>query len=77
MHFTKSLFTTLTALAIVAPAPVFAQGSWTNLYNGKNLDGWEVHSGKAKYTSDNGVLTGESVAGTGNTFLSTTLPSMP
>ena len=46
-------------------------GGWVDLFNGKNLDGWEEHSGKAKYTVENGVLTGESVAGTGNSFLCT------
>jgi hypothetical protein len=44
---------------------------WVPLFNGKNLDGWEEHSGKAKYTVDDGVLTGESVSGTGNSFLCT------
>lgn len=47
-------------------------GGWVDLFNGKNLDGWEEHSGKAQYTVENGVLTGESVAGTGNSFLCTT-----
>ena len=46
-------------------------GGWVDLFNGKNLDGWEEHSGKAVYTVENGVLTGESVAGTGNSFLCT------
>ena len=72
MHFTKLILTTLTALALFCTTPVFAQDGWISLYNGKNLDGWEQHSGKAKYSVDNGVLTGESVAGTGNSFLCTT-----
>ncbi|MFO1487106.1 MAG: DUF1080 domain-containing protein [Verrucomicrobiota bacterium] len=42
------------------------------LFNGRNLDGWAEHSGKAKYTVDNGMLVGESVAGSGNSFLCTT-----
>lgn len=46
-------------------------GGWISLFNGRNLDGWEEHSGKAKYTVENGVLTGESVSGTGNSFLCT------
>lgn len=48
-----------------------AQSGWVSLFNGTNLNGWEEHSGKAKYTVENGVLTGESVAGTGNSFLCT------
>ena len=70
MRFMKLALTA--ACAVFATVPAFAQNGWINLYNGKNLDGWEVHSGKAKYTVDNGVLTGESVAGTGNSFLCTT-----
>ncbi|MEI9864161.1 MAG: DUF1080 domain-containing protein [Limisphaerales bacterium] len=49
-----------------------AQGGWVNLFNGTNLDGWVEHSGKAKYTVVDGVLTGEAVSGTGNSFLCTT-----
>ncbi|MCU0786367.1 MAG: DUF1080 domain-containing protein [Verrucomicrobia bacterium] len=41
------------------------------LFNGKNLDGWEQHSGEAKYTVVDGVLTGESVSGSGNSFMCT------
>ena len=49
-----------------------AQAGWTDLFNGTNLDGWVEHSGKARYTVGDGVLTGESVSGTGNSFLCTT-----
>jgi hypothetical protein len=50
----------------------FAADGWVNLFNGKNLDGWVEHSGKAKYTVADGVLTGESVSDSGNSFLCTT-----
>jgi hypothetical protein len=49
-----------------------AQDGWVDLFNGENLDGWAEHSGKAKYTVEAGVLTGESVSATGNSFLCTT-----
>jgi Domain of Unknown Function (DUF1080) len=55
--------------AILCASPVLAQDGWVNLFNGKNLDGWELHSGTAKYSAVDGVLVGESVAGTGNSFL--------
>jgi hypothetical protein len=51
---------------------LLAKDGWVNLFNGKNLDGWAEHSGKAKYTIDHGVLIGESVANSGNSFLCTT-----
>lgn len=59
-------------LTVVAVFPLLAQDGWVNLFNGKNLDGWVEHSGKAKYTVVDGVLTGESVSGSGNSFLCTT-----
>jgi hypothetical protein len=61
----------LTVAAVFLAAPVFAQDGWVSLFNGKNLDGWAEHSGKANYTVEDGVLTGEAVAGTGNSFLCT------
>src|ERR1035437_5384576 len=60
------------ALTTLAASSLLAQDGWVNLFNGKNLDGWEEHSGKAKYTVEDGVLTGESVSGSGNSFLCTT-----
>ena len=49
-----------------------ADQPWINLFNGKNLDGWAEHSGKAKYSVQYGELIGQSVAGSGNSFLCTT-----
>jgi len=60
------------ALTTLAASSLLAQDGWVNLFNGKNLDGWAEHSGKAKYTVVDGVLTGESVSGSGNSFLCTT-----
>jgi len=69
---TSRPFSLLFAAAVLAAAPVSAQNGWVNLFNGKNLDGWTEHSGQARYTVGDGVLTGESVAGSGNSFLCTT-----
>ncbi len=69
---TSQYFSLASAIAIFSASPLLAQGGWVNLFNGKNLDGWEEHSGQAKYTVENGVLTGESVSGTGNSFLCAT-----
>ena len=66
-HF---LLTVLVAAASMT-RPLLAQDNWIFLFNGKNLDGWEEHSGKAKYTIEDGVLVGQSVAGSGNSFLCT------
>jgi hypothetical protein len=64
-------FSPAIAAMVLTAATVYADDGWVNLFNGKNLDGWEEHSGKAKYTVEDGVLTGESVSGTGNSFLCT------
>src|ERR1700748_704159 len=66
------IFAPALAAIVLTASPVFAADGWIDLFNGKNLDGWEEHSGKAKYTVVDGVLTGESVSGTGNSFLCTT-----
>jgi len=57
---------------MLSATQLLAQDGWMNLFNGTNLDGWAEHSGNAKYTVEGGVLTGESVSGTGNSFLCTT-----
>ena len=41
------------------------------LFNGKTLDGWIQHGGKAKYEIDNGEIIGTSVPNTSNSFLCT------
>lgn len=47
------------------------QKDWLQLFNGKNLDGWEIHSGFAKYRVENGEIIGNAVKGSPNTFLCT------
>jgi len=42
------------------------------LFNGKDLEGWEQHSGKAEYRVEDGAVVGKTVKGTGNSFLCTT-----
>lgn len=57
------------AALVFAVAPLRAEDGWISLFNGKNLDGWEQHSGGAKYFVQDGVIVGESVTNTGNSFL--------
>ena len=61
----------LTAMFSVATRAAGGDG-WIDLFNGSTLDGWVEHSGKAKYYVEDGMLVGESVPGTGNSFLCTT-----
>jgi hypothetical protein len=46
-------------------------GGWKNLFNGKNLDGWEQLNGKAKYEVKNGEIIGTTVPKEPNSFLAT------
>ncbi len=55
-------------------APAIAEGpqdGWRPLFDGKSLDGWEQHGGKAKYAVEEGVIVGRSVPDTSNSFLCT------
>ena len=45
--------------------------NWKNLFNGKNLSGWKQLNGKAKYTVQNGEITGTTVFNEPNSFLAT------
>ncbi len=48
-----------------------ADEGFVSLFDGKTLDGWEQHSGKAEYRVEDGVIVGKTVLGTGNSFLCT------
>ncbi|MBN2327408.1 MAG: DUF1080 domain-containing protein [Candidatus Omnitrophica bacterium] len=69
--FSMSLF----VLALILSAPFNAAPSgedgFVDLFNGKNLDGWEQHGGAAEYTVEDGVIVGSSVPKTPNSFLCT------
>ncbi len=67
----RLVFSLLLGLGLVAPQ-LQAQDGWQELFNGKNLEGWVQHTGKAKYSVADGILTGETVRGTNNSFLCTT-----
>lgn len=52
--------------------PVIAQqGGWYSLFNGENLDGWEVKNGTAVYEVRDSAIVGISQLNTPNTFLCT------
>jgi hypothetical protein len=53
------------------PAASQKGGDFVSLFNGKDLQGWEKHSGEAEYRVEDGAIVGKTVANTGNTFLCT------
>ena len=48
-----------------------AQNGWTNLFNGKDLSGWEQLNGDAKYEVVDGMIVGTTVVNTPNSFIRT------
>ncbi|MEQ1862627.1 MAG: DUF1080 domain-containing protein [Chthoniobacteraceae bacterium] len=48
-----------------------ADDGFVKLFDGKTLDGWEQHSGKAEYRVEDGAVVGKTVLNTGNSFLCT------
>src|SRR6059036_1612997 len=48
-----------------------ADAGWVNLFNGKDLEGWEQHGGKAQYRAEGGEIVGTTVPNTPNSFLCT------
>jgi hypothetical protein len=48
-----------------------SKSGYTSLFNGKTLKGWKRLAGTADYKVENGAIVGTTVAGSGNTFLTT------
>jgi hypothetical protein len=63
----------LVYMFLLSFVPVFSQSGqeWNDLFNNKNLDGWIQRGGTAKYTVVDGVIVGETVADSPNSFLCT------
>ena len=55
---------------LFASLPLTAQTS-VELFNGRDLDGWETYGGSAPYEVTDGTITGTAVPNTPNTFLCT------
>jgi hypothetical protein len=69
----KSL-TSLMFVCLVIGNSLFAQSShngWTNLFDGKSLNGWKKLAGTADYQISNGAIVGTTVPNSPNTFLVT------
>lgn len=58
---------TFTALSMAQAA----DGEFVSLFDGKTLQGWDVHTGKAQFRVDDGCIVGKPVLNTENSFLCT------
>lgn len=68
----KSFSVSMMACLVVAGSA--AAGDWVDLFDGKTLNGWSVHSGFAKYEVEDGTIVGTAVQGSPNSFLCTDKP---
>lgn len=55
----------------IAFASMGQEAKWQDLFNGKNLKGWEVLNGTAEFSVKDGAIIGTSKKGSPNTFLAT------
>jgi quinoprotein glucose dehydrogenase len=53
-------------------SPQESQSGWTDLFDGKSLDGWVHLNGSHRYTVEDGSIVGRTVPGSRNSFLCTT-----
>jgi hypothetical protein len=71
-YITEFIFTT--TFVFLMTGNLLAQSGeapWIKLFDGKSLNGWEQKGGIAKYYTEDGVIVGQTVAGTPNSFLCT------
>ncbi len=61
----------VTACCVMAVTCNAQSNGWTNLFDGKTLDGWKRLAGNATYNVENGMIAGTTVLNSGNTFLAT------
>lgn len=67
----KELKTKVLMLVMIFSCLAINAQNWTNLFNGKNLDGWEIKQGSAEYKVDGNEIIGYSKLGTESTYLCT------
>ncbi len=65
----KNLVLIILTLSLITTGAM--AGEWMDLFDGKTLNGWSVHSGSAKYRVEDGAIVGTAVKGSPNTFLCT------
>jgi hypothetical protein len=57
------------SLCLAALTTALQAADFVPLFNGRDLEGWEQHSGKAEYRVEDGAIVGKTVADPGNSFL--------
>lgn len=72
-HLLLGALAALVVSCLVGASTVLAadDGGWRALFDGRSLDGWEQHGGKAVYKAEDGAIVGHSVPNTRNSFMCT------
>ena len=60
-----------TCLLLAASSTLGADEGWTELFDGRTLDGWVQKNGTATYAVEEGTIVGRTTEGSPNSFLST------
>jgi len=64
-------FLIISQFLLLIPFASFSQSNWIELFNGKDLKGWEIKQGKVEFSIQNGVVTGTSILNSPSTYLCT------
>jgi hypothetical protein len=67
----KKIFLSIFVIVSSIVSSANAQSGWTNLFDGKTLNGWKKLAGTADFTVDKGCIVGSTTLNSGNTFLVT------
>jgi hypothetical protein len=67
----KRVYSVLFMLCLLIRPAIAAEGAWKNLFNGRTLAGWKLLNGSATYKVVDGMIVGETVTRSPNSFLCT------
>lgn len=67
----KKSFVGLFLMSLFTVSCTSEKSDFVDLFNGENLDSWEIRNGEAPFTVEDGMIVGTYMSGTPNTFLCT------
>ena len=70
-HLSTGVLACLLLVCLAGLAAAAEEDAWRTLFDGKTLDGWQQHGGKAVYAVKDGAVVGQTVPNTQNSFMCT------